>query len=83
MRREATDIKVKMVVKYIDEEGKLVGTTESVEVVIPRTQFEENVLKLVHDLRLSPIANISGSWYRKMFVKLFQRWIVDKFLNVG
>jgi len=88
MKRVATHAVVSMTVKYVDESGKIIGVTEREEASIPLNQFESGMCSMVYEYHkrnnhtLGTVPRTSRD-YRKSFVKLFQRWIVDNFLNVG
>lgn len=85
MKREATYVVVNVTVKHIDDNGKLIGVRESETAKIPVNQFESGMCSMVYEYHkrnnhtLGTVPRTSRD-YRKSFVKLFQRWIVDNFL---
>lgn len=77
--RQATEVVVSIVVKHVDEEGKIIGTRESTVANIPVNQFEERTTQWAYDnVRPTPRTHVD---HRKEYIKMFQRWIVDCFLN--
>ena len=86
MKKEATHVIVNLTIKHVDEEGKIVGVRESETVKMNRVDFEDSMYQLSNNRAINPRAPSglpeNAAQHRKMFVKLFRRWIVDNFLTV-
>jgi len=85
MKREPTDVVVTIIVKHIDEEGKIVGVRESETVMMNRVDFEDSMYQLSNNKSINPQSPSglpeNSAQHRKMFIRLFRRWIVDNFLT--
>ena len=81
MKREPTDVVVTIIVKHVDEKGKIVGVRESEKVKIPCRQFEDINCQMVYNTLTKNRMPINRVEHRRAFIKVFQRWIVDNFLT--
>lgn len=86
MKRVPKNAHVSVIVKYIDEEGKIVGLRESLNVEIPLRQFEDIIYQLSALKKVNPKypegMPRSTVEYRQMFISTIRRFIVDTFLSL-
>lgn len=86
MKRDASKVIVTVTVKHVDDQGKIIGVRESETAEIPVNQFESGMCTMVYEYhkrtnnRLGTVPRNSRE-YRQSFIKMFQRLIVDYFLN--